>query len=319
MFVLFALMYILGIQFYCNDMEMAVTCKLVLYADDSILLVSDKDPKVIEQKLGQELKSTNNWLIENKLTSHPGKCEAILFGSKRKCKRISDFSITFNGTTIHGKSNIKYLGTIMDQNLTSQDNISGIVKKSNGKLKFLYPHKKHLNTPTRKILSNALIQGHTDYASVSWYHSASKTFQHKLQVIQNKMVRFILDKKPRDHIGQAELSSIGYLNTMDRVIQLSMNLTHDIFYDRCPSYMKTYFTKIKEVHSYNTRGSEFNFVVPKSNTVISGTFYYQAIKDWNALPIKLKCIENKDSFKRQLKLHLKYTAEQLETQSSVYY
>ncbi len=28
----------------CSDMEMAVNCKLNLYADDSIIVVSDKDP-----------------------------------------------------------------------------------------------------------------------------------------------------------------------------------------------------------------------------------------------------------------------------------
>ena len=67
---------------YCNDMEMAVSCKLVLYADDSIILVTDKDPSVIETKLAIELESVNMWLIENKLTLHPGKCESILFGSQ---------------------------------------------------------------------------------------------------------------------------------------------------------------------------------------------------------------------------------------------
>ena len=174
---------------YCNDMETAITCKLVLYADDSILLVSDKDPKAIEQKLEMELKSTNNWLIENKLTSHPGKCEAILFGSKKKCRQVTDFSVKFNGTSIQAKSSVKYLGTIMDQNLTSQDNISGIIKKANGKLKFLYRQRKHLNTHTRKILSSALTQSHSDYASVFWFHSASASLQRKLQVIQNKTVR----------------------------------------------------------------------------------------------------------------------------------
>ena len=39
---------------YCNDMEMAVSCKLVLYADDSIILVTDKDPSVIETELAIE-------------------------------------------------------------------------------------------------------------------------------------------------------------------------------------------------------------------------------------------------------------------------
>ena len=36
-------------------MESAVKCKLILYADDSALLVSGKDVKVIQEMLGKEL------------------------------------------------------------------------------------------------------------------------------------------------------------------------------------------------------------------------------------------------------------------------
>ncbi len=45
-----------------NDMATAVHCKLLLYADDSILLVSDKDPKVISETLSRNLNTCNDWL-----------------------------------------------------------------------------------------------------------------------------------------------------------------------------------------------------------------------------------------------------------------
>ncbi len=64
---------------YCNDREMLVNCKSILYAGDRIVMVSDKDPKVIKTKLVIELNSINNWLIENKLSLHPGRCEIMLF------------------------------------------------------------------------------------------------------------------------------------------------------------------------------------------------------------------------------------------------
>ncbi len=298
---------------------MAVNCKLILYADDSILLVSHKDPKVIENKLSTELQSVNNWLIENKLTCHPGKCETMLFGSKRKIKQISDFSVNFNGTSITSSSNVKYLGSMLDPSLSGHDNVMSIVKKSNGKLKFLYRNQQHLNTSTRKTLSSALIQGHMDYAAVSWYHSLSNPLKHKLQVIQNKMVRFILNMGPREHIGQSELQKLRYLNVKDRITQLSMNLVHDIFYDKSPNYMKTYFTKTRDVHMHNTRGSNLNFVIPKINNVTSGTFYYNACKQWNSLPESLRKTEQKETFKQALKTHLAEKALQQESASVVWH
>ena len=65
-------------------MSAAVKSKLLLYADDSALLVSGKDVKVIEQTLSRELESVRDWLIDNKLSLHLGKTESILFGGKKK-------------------------------------------------------------------------------------------------------------------------------------------------------------------------------------------------------------------------------------------
>ncbi len=50
--------------------------------------------------------------------------------------------------------------------------------------------------------------------------NSNKAFQHKLQVIQNKVVRFILNKGPRDHIGNAKLKKVGIINSKDRVTLL---------------------------------------------------------------------------------------------------
>ena len=78
---------------YVNDMSMSISgeCKLMLYADDSAILYSHKDPRVISERLGQELEPCSKWLVDNKLSLHLGKTESILFGSKRKLKKIKDF------------------------------------------------------------------------------------------------------------------------------------------------------------------------------------------------------------------------------------
>ena len=78
---------------YVNDMSMSISgeCKLMLYADDSAILYSHKDPRVISERLGQELESCSKWLMDNKLSLHLGKTESILFRSKRKLKKIKYF------------------------------------------------------------------------------------------------------------------------------------------------------------------------------------------------------------------------------------
>ena len=76
---------------YINDMHSSLKCRLSLYADDSGLFYSHKDPAVIENVLSGELSNCKRWLIDNKQSLHMGKTESLLFGTKRKLKRIHDF------------------------------------------------------------------------------------------------------------------------------------------------------------------------------------------------------------------------------------
>ena len=50
-------------------------CKLLLYADDSTILFSYKDPQFISKKLGKELESCSNFVVDNKLPLHFGKTD----------------------------------------------------------------------------------------------------------------------------------------------------------------------------------------------------------------------------------------------------
>jgi len=64
---------------------------LLLYADDSGILVSGKNKQDGEQLLTTDLNCLSQRLIDNKISLHLGKTESILFGSpqKIKCKNNS--------------------------------------------------------------------------------------------------------------------------------------------------------------------------------------------------------------------------------------
>ena len=97
---------------YVNDLPSVVACKVLLYADDTALLVSGTDIHEIEQTLATELKCVRDWLIDNKLSLHLGKTESILFGSKQKLNKQGhvNLNITCAGNIIQSKSQVKYLG-----------------------------------------------------------------------------------------------------------------------------------------------------------------------------------------------------------------
>jgi len=62
---------------YVNDMPGTVKHKLLLYADDSAILVSGKCRHGIENILCSEMAVLSQWLTSNKLSFHLGKTESI--------------------------------------------------------------------------------------------------------------------------------------------------------------------------------------------------------------------------------------------------
>ena len=151
----------------------------------------------------------------------------------------------------------------------------------------------------RKTFCSALIQCHFDYSCSSWYPGINKTLKDKLQIAQNKMIRFILNLNNRAHIGQKELDKAGFLNVSKRVTQLKLGQVFKINNKSCPRYLNQHFNRLNEGDErIATRGKAHNFHIPRINT---NTFAYTAIKDWNSLPARIKEIKSENLFKEKIK------------------
>ena len=95
--------------------------------------------------------------------------------------------------------------------------------------------------------------------------------------MQNKILRFINGFDHRKRVDYHVFSTTGFLNVDLRVQQMRLNHAHRIFYNKCPRYMNSNFVKMVDIHTYNTRSSEFNFYTASVNCHSSNTFYYNAI------------------------------------------
>ena len=76
-----------------------------------------------------------------------------------------------------------------------------VVSKISGKLKFLYRKNKFLTPELRRMLCNALIQSHFDYACTAWYPNLTEKTKEKIQIMQNKCMRFCLRLDKMHHIS----------------------------------------------------------------------------------------------------------------------
>ena len=151
---------------YVNNIPQSVECGLFLYADDSCLVYQHKELSVIEEHLSRDFANICDWFVDNKLTIHFGedKTKSILFTTKNKNKSVGNLNIKYNNINIKQYSRVTYLGCILDETLSGESMVLHVLNKPNTRLKFLYRKNELLSKLMRRLLCNALIQPHFDYA-----------------------------------------------------------------------------------------------------------------------------------------------------------
>ena len=137
------------------------------------------------------------------------KTKTIVFGSKRRLKMLDKLDIRRDETKISQCNKITYLGCILDDNLSGESMASRVLNKVGGRLNFLYRKESFLNLKLRRMLCNALIQPHFDYACSAWYPNLNKNFTKKMQTVQNKCIRFCLGLGNRARVGINEFNTIN--------------------------------------------------------------------------------------------------------------
>ena len=113
-------------------------------------------------------------------------------------------------------SKVTYLGCILDEDLSGDSMATKVIGMINGRITFLYRKNKFLNSTLRRLLCNALIQPHFDYACSALYPNLTQNLNKKLQTTQNKCIRFYLQLGNRSHIGVTEFKQINWLPIKER-------------------------------------------------------------------------------------------------------
>ena len=153
---------------------------------------------------------------------------------------------------------------MLEQYLSGANMATSVIQKANARLKFLYRKSKFLNLTTKKLLVMSLIQCHFDYACSFWYRGLSKVLKNKLQVTQNKIIRFVLNMDSRAHVGSEVFKSLGWLPVSKRVDQIILNHVFKVKSGQSPDYMVEHFIPASSIHSYGTRFRETGcFSIPK--------------------------------------------------------
>ena len=283
-------------------MPQSVSCDLLLYADDSCLVFTDKNFDNIENQLNKNFNSICDWFVDNKLSIHLGedKTKSILFGTKRKIKGLQELDIRHGDKKIKQHPQVTYLGCVLDSSLNGESMALHALTKVNAKLKFLYRKRSFLSTCLRRLLCNALIQPHFDFACLAWYPCLNKKFKKKIQVAQNKCIRYCLNLGNRAHIGTKEFEKINWLPTKERFEVCVCVGIFNFFVGAAPTYISEMYFPLEQ--SQCTRRSFNKLWIPNQRTnrglkILS----YLGPRLWNTLPNFLKSAKSVNDFKHKLK------------------
>ena len=151
---------------------------------------------------------------------------------------IYQLNYKYKDINIKQHSEVTYFGCMLDKTMSGEPMALKVINKVNSKLKFLYRKNTFLSPELRRMLCNVVIQPHFDYACPTWYPNLTEKMKKKIQIMQNKCIRFCLRLDKMHHISEEDFRSINWLLTSKRVDQCINTITFKFVNNTCPYYLK---------------------------------------------------------------------------------
>lgn len=155
---------------YINDIvEVSSILNLILFADDTNLFISGKNLIETVTTLNYELCKLSNWFKVNKLSLNIKKTNYIIFHNRRKKIGLIP-EVAIDNCKINSVTCSKFLGVIINENLTWTDHIETIKKKISKNIGIIKHIKHQLSSNVLRSLYFTLINPYLEYCNMVWAH-----------------------------------------------------------------------------------------------------------------------------------------------------
>ena len=177
---------------YVNDIpNVSDTLKFRLFADDTGIFLSAADGGFLNRTMNNELVKISKWFKANKLSLNTDKTCFILFHSQYRKVDFEDFRLYIDSTRIKRKTHTKYLGLIIDENLSWKQHCQHINDKNAKSTGIMSKLRHYTNLRTLKSVYYSILYPYLFYGVTCW-GSAAEYVVKPLQVIQNKTLKTML-------------------------------------------------------------------------------------------------------------------------------
>uniref|UniRef100_A0A8C6KCG5 Reverse transcriptase domain-containing protein n=1 Tax=Nothobranchius furzeri TaxID=105023 RepID=A0A8C6KCG5_NOTFU len=172
---------------FINDLvNVSKTLCTILFADDTTLFYSGSNIEEVAKVINDELIQIKSWFDINRLTLNLNKTHFILFNDKKN----SDVSLEIDGIEIQRVKETKFLGVLIDEDLSWKSHISYIKGKIAKSLGVLHRLKFLLTNSGLLALYNSLLVPHLTYCVEIW-GATYKNYTQPVFILQKRALRII--------------------------------------------------------------------------------------------------------------------------------
>ena len=275
--VLGPLLYIL----YVNELPNIVSQKIVLYADDTSLIISERTKNECELRMSESMSELEDWFLRNNLLLNIAKTQLVSFSRTDDCGSVFEYK----DRTLNSSDSASFLGVTIDRRLDwgqHTEHLCVSLAKYNYALRVLSTC---VSKEVAMMAFHAFVQSRITYGVIFW---GNTSHINRVLILQKRCLRSVWGLSPRN-----SCKPVFIRNKVLTVVGLYI-LESGLFIKKNPDL----FSDSLLNHKYKTRN--------KSNLQSSVYQYLQknvefSIKKiWNKLPTQLRNLPL-NLFKAQLK------------------
>jgi len=272
---------------YINDLS----CNLhhsnsIIYADDTNIILHNKDFNTLTENANTELCNINNWFAANRLSLNIQKSTYMIFHNPQRILPVNDPNLHIGHTTIEKTDHTKFLGAHIDKNLNWKHHLTTKCNQIVKVICILHRLKHMLPFEILKTIYNALILPHLTYAITAFGNTTSKEMT-RLITLQKKAIRTIFNAKYNSHtdplfkkLNSLKIRDIFTIECVKIVLKNRQNLL--------PPYFSQQLLTNNDLHSHNTRQRNNIHYLPIRSKLENQLINTKLSEIWNKIPVNIK-------------------------------
>ena len=306
---------------YINDLpNISKIFKFYLFADDTNIFYQNSNLEDLQRIINCELKKLSMWLNANRLALNISKTNFVIFAAKNK--PTSTVTLLLNKKAIQQADYVKYLGILIDSQLTFKNHITAISKKISRITGLMYRIRSFIDDKTLTMIYYSLMYPQLLYGIPIW-GNADDTHLNTLLLLQKKAVRLITNNHhnilslfivPEDPGIQWYVDTFTKVPSSPLFKTLKILKVHDIFraetlkfvYDSLnqanPAQFHKYYHFSANIHNTASNRNN-NLDTPHVRTVTYGlkSIKYTGCLLWNNLPMDIRDLLPKKQFSKSIR------------------